>query len=168
MMALVRLALGKGITTGVQYKGIWDCFTGTVRSEGVGGLYKGISLSLLEGIPYVGLQMSLYQIFQGMAPDPKHVPWYWKMASGAAAGVLAHSLLYPGDTVRRRMQTNGIGGNPRIYKNTMDAVRKIAMREGAKGFYSGLWPSIVRSIPGAAIQFYSYDLFKGWLGLKVD
>lgn len=51
--------------------------------------------------------------------------WYIKMPSGAAAGVLAHSLLYPGDTVRRRMQTNGIGGNPKIYRNTLDAIRKV-------------------------------------------
>jgi hypothetical protein len=164
-----RLALGRKMASNVQYKGIVDCFRATVQTEGFGALYKGITLSLAEGIPYVGLQMALYQFFQSLASADSHnVPWYWKLASGSAAGVLAHSLLFPGDTVRRRMQTNGIGGNPRIYRNTWDAIRKIWVREGVKGYYSGLWASIVRSIPGAAIQFYSYDVFKSWLGLHSD
>ena len=79
--------------------------------------------------------------------------------------MLSHSLVFPGDTVRRQMQTNGNGGAPRIYKNSFDAFRKIYQREGIKGYYRGLETAVIRTIPSAAIQFASYDLIKKWLGI---
>jgi solute carrier family 25 (adenine nucleotide translocator) protein 4/5/6/31 len=53
-----RLTMGPGL--GIQYKGILDCFSQTLRNEGVTGLYKGIGPTMLSGAPYVGLQMSCY------------------------------------------------------------------------------------------------------------
>jgi hypothetical protein len=43
----------------------------------------------------------------------------WMLPAGAASGVLAQSLTYPGDTVRKLMITNGVGGRERAYTNTI-------------------------------------------------
>ena len=63
------------------------------------------------------------------------------------------------------MQTNGLGGQMRVYDNSWDALRKIVAREGIKGLYKGLVANTVKAVPGAAIQFASFDLIKSALGL---
>lgn len=63
------------------------------------------------------------------------------------------------------MQTNGIGGAERIYKNSLDCAVKMIQREGVTGLYKGLAANSVRCIPGAAIQFAAYDILKRALGL---
>jgi hypothetical protein len=74
-------------------------------------------------------------------------------------------MCYPLDTVRHRMQANGIGGQARVYSSTLDCVRKIAAREGARGFFKGWTLNTFRALPGAAVQFTSYDTLKRLLGL---
>ena len=49
----------------------------------------------------------------------------WLLPAGAVAGVLAQSLTYPGDTVRKLMITNGANGSPRAYSTTWVRTRCI-------------------------------------------
>lgn len=37
-------------------------------------------------------------------------------------------------------------------------------QEGVRGFYKGSWTNTVRCLPGAAIQFASYEFMKKLLG----
>jgi len=162
-----RLCLSEGMRQGTQFNGIWDCASSTLRKEGVAAFYKGIIPTWISGAPYVGLQMTFYDMNQRylqMACGENHGQVV-KLAAGALSGLLAQTLTYPGDTIRRRMQTNGIGGAARIYKNDWDCVVQVIRREGVKGLYKGLTANMVRCIPGAAIQFWAYDNFKWGLGL---
>ena len=53
-----------------------------------------------------------------------------------------------------------------VYSSTADCFRKIYVKEGLKGFFRGWGLNVVRSLPGAAVQFTSYDLLKSVLGLQ--
>lgn len=156
-----RLSLGEG-QGGVRYKGIVDCFRQMVRTEGVSGLYKGTSVTLISGAPYTGIQMTCYELLQRSSPDGGKA-WMWPLINGAFAGLVAQTVTYPGDTVRRRMQTNGAGGAPRVYRNSWDCTMRTFRNEGLKGFFRGNWTNTVRAVPGAAIQFLAYERFKEML-----
>jgi hypothetical protein len=161
-----RLTLGKGL--GLQYRGIWDCLVQTVRGEGVRGLYKGLSPTILSGAPYVGLQMSFYEVNSRVAKDRFGLDAgsaLVKLACGASAGVCAQSLTYAGDTVRRRMQTDGAGGRARRYGGMVDCFVQVYRAEGVRGFFRGLHINCVRAVPGAAIQFLAYDSLKHLFGV---
>ena len=114
----VRTRLTVGAAHGAKYDGIWHCFADTVKHEGIGGLYKGLSPTILSGSPYVGLQMSGYEILTRKADQ-----WgifggnkvFESSVCGAVAGMIAQIITYPGDTVRKRMQTDGIRGAPKMY-----------------------------------------------------
>jgi len=155
-----RLTIGAGM--GAKYTGIVDVLRQTVRHEGVAGLYKGIGPTILSGSPYVGLQMSFYEIFKRRMEKRKETNVFLqqieKLLSGAAAGVIAQTITYPGDTVRKRMQMNGMGGEAKLYTNSWDCTKKIVRAEGVKGLFNGLGANLVRCLPGAAIQFWAYDL----------
>jgi solute carrier family 25 phosphate transporter 23/24/25/41 len=157
-----RLALGSETLAGNKFKGIVDCFQMTVRKEGMKSLYKGIGPTLLSGTPYIGLQMTFYDVFKSMFHSQSVLT---DLAAGACAGLVAQTITYPGDTLRRRMQTNGMGGSLSVYKNSFDAIKLILQREGPAAFFKGLRANIVTCIPGAAIQFVAYDSFKRVLGV---
>jgi hypothetical protein len=72
--------------------------------------------------------------------------------------------MYPGDTVRRRMQSNGAGGAPRVYRNSFHCTSEVFKNEGVAGFFKGSWTNTVRCLPGAGIQFAAYEFMKKILG----
>eukprot|EP01083_Nonionella_stella_P141990 438448_1 len=146
-----------------KYRGIVHCAMTTVRHEGVAALYKGIGPSFLTGAPYVGIQMTSYELFKRRCPhDPEshRVPVQYTLVCGTAAGLIAQTSTYWGDTLRRRMQTNGIGGRERHFSSSWDCARKLWRTEGIRGFHRGLSANVIRCIPGAAIQFTAYDQLK--------
>ena len=94
-----------------SYTGILHCINQTLRHEGVRGLYKGIVASTATVTPYLAIAFSAYDEIQQHIPNDKetHTAWWYgfvKLGSGAAAGILASTAVYPLDTVRRRMQVS--------------------------------------------------------------
>lgn len=128
--------------------------------------YKGLWPTILSGSPYVGLQMTFYDLLKRSIPesDSKTFDNVARLLCGALAGIGAQTVTYPGDTVRRRMQINGMGGKERLYKDSWDCTKKLYKNEGFRAFFHGLYANTLRAIPGAAIQFWSYDLLKELLG----
>ena len=49
------------------YHGMLDAAKGIVRKQGVLGLYSGLSVTLLEIVPYAALQFGLYDLFTSAA-----------------------------------------------------------------------------------------------------
>ena len=180
-----RLSLGAALS-GIEYKGIVDCLKQTVRHEGITALYKGIGPTYVSGAPYVGLQMTFFDVYKLLLmPSSSHSDGGdgngdsgtgyrgnflgnigRMMVAGAFAGMTAQTITYPGDTIRRRMQSNGIGGRKRIYKNSWQCFTKVIADEGIVGLFQGLGINIIRGIPGAAIQFAAYETLKSLLGAE--
>ena len=90
-----RLSLASHMSN-VQYKGIIDAFRGTIKHEGVQGLYKGLGPTILSGSPYVGLQMTTYEILVVNMPpvDSPALRELYKLGSGALAGFVAQTITY--------------------------------------------------------------------------
>ena len=57
------------------------------------------------------------------------------------------------------MQTNGMAGEVRLYRNSFDCCAQVVRKEGWTMLFAGLYANIIRSIPGAAIQFWVCALF---------
>jgi len=145
-----------------RYKGIADVLVRTVREEGFPSLYKGLGPTILSGAPYVGLQMTFYELWKRqLTAEDGSMCVFRKLVAGSMAGLTAQMITYPGDTIRRRMIANGMGGKERTYKNSMHCCKLILQHEGFKGFFKGFQANCVRAIPGASIQFWAYDFFKG-------
>jgi solute carrier family 25 (mitochondrial thiamine pyrophosphate transporter), member 19 len=120
-------------------------------------LYRGLSASLLQIIPYMGL---LFQIESILSPYMPH------SLSGFLAGGLAKTAIFPLDVIRRRMQ---IQNNPinldrsyilrtPIYEQSVLGTAKSLLRnEGWRALYSGLSIALLKSAPATAITFYVYN-----------
>ena len=106
--------------------------------------------------------MTFYDLFKRVYPQNSDgsTSTLWSLAAGASAGLCAQTLCYPGDTMRRQLQTNGIGGEKPLYSGAVDCFKQILKREGVAGFYRGLPINVVKCIPEAGIQFATFDFFK--------
>lgn len=159
----VRTRLTVGAAHGAHYDSILHCFTETVKYEGVSGLYKGLTPTMLTGSPYVGLQMSSFEMLTRWTREMNLFSGNLVVESvccGALSGMVAQTITYPGDTIRKRMQTDGIRGAEKMYRGMWDCARQVAQSEGVGAFFAGLKANVIRGVPGAAIQFTAYNFFK--------
>jgi solute carrier family 25 (mitochondrial phosphate transporter), member 23/24/25/41 len=123
-----------------------------LKTEKFFSLYKGGSMSIFTYPIYVGLQFS---IFNHCKENNINV-----FLSGALAGLIAQTLAFPGDVIKRQLQLNGVNNTKKKYKSVFDCIRKIYLVNGIRGYYTGLGVNIIKCIPGASIQFVVYDYCK--------
>jgi solute carrier family 25 (adenine nucleotide translocator) protein 4/5/6/31 len=95
-----------------------------------------------------------------LEPNLPQLSWGERIASAQFISVTAGTLIYPFDSVRRRMMMQaGVVVSERLYRNSFQCISLIAQREGIRGFYLGLGPNILRSV-GGALLLVAYDTFK--------
>ena len=125
-----------------------------IINNGYLSLYKGYLSSFLTYPIYVGLQFSIYN---ELKENNFNI-----FISGAIAGLIAQTISFPGDVIKRHMQINGINNSKNKYFGLLDCINKIYIKDGIKGFYKGLGVNIIKCIPGASIQFGVYDICKNY------
>ena len=67
----VKARMALAFQTGQKYKSMIDCVRTTAQHEGWAAIYKGLSASILYGGPYVGAQMTFYEMDFGRGCHPQ-------------------------------------------------------------------------------------------------
>ncbi|BFY98570.1 hypothetical protein BsWGS_01610 [Bradybaena similaris] len=81
------------------------------------------------------------------------------MLAGAAAGVMEHSVMYPVDCVKTRMQS--LVPDPKAdYRSVADALNKIVRNEGIKNTVRGFSAMALGAGPAHALYFACYEKMK--------
>jgi len=122
---------------------ILNCISHIYKSNGIGGYYKGLSISVSIGSMYIGTQFSLYNYLKDNYTQNTFV-------AGSISGFIAQTLWYYGDTLKRNMHVNMVESK---YKNIFDCIKKI----GIKNLYSGYRINVIKSIIETPLQFYIYE-----------
>lgn len=164
-----------------KYAGIGGAFRGVIQEVGPKGLYAGLGPTLIAMFPYVGVEFMIYETSklaietflsdrsgtdESGQPIAVALPIIISLGLGALAGAAAQSSAHPLDVIRKRLQVQGINGNPVLYKNTIDCLTGIATKEGAGALYKGLGPACVATIPGTGIAYITYEIMKKFLQLS--
>ncbi|EPS67920.1 hypothetical protein M569_06852 [Genlisea aurea] len=87
--------------------------------------------------------------------------------AGAAAGVIAASFVCPLDVIKTRLQVHGLPQltNANIKGSIiLGSLEQIVQKEGFRGMYRGLSPTIIALLPNWAVYFTVYDQLKSYLG----
>jgi len=145
------------------YNGIWNCMKVSKKHYGVRSWYSGFVLASLSTVPYVAISLASYDILRDVfivnkSKESGVNPVLRYVGLGTIAGLFAQLATYPLDTIRKRLQVNL--GTETMYKGSLDCIKKTLAREGVKGFYAGIVPTLLKVAPAAAIQFTAYDLLK--------
>ncbi|ORY91178.1 mitochondrial carrier domain-containing protein, partial [Syncephalastrum racemosum] len=139
------------------YKGVIDCGVRTARAQGIQGLYRGLSVTLLRDMPsyacYFVTYEGLKKVLQSFKSDPTEpLSTLDLLFAGGAAGFGAWIPAYPQDVIKSRYQ------NDTRYKSARDAFRTVMREAGPKIFVNGLGPTMARAFPANAATFFAYEM----------
>lgn len=139
--------------------------------EGYAAFLKGIIPSLATIAPYSGLQFGFYTLFtQTLEPlitsldaDGKRITMSGSLSCGALAGLCAKTMVFPFDTVKKRLQIQGFEhgrqgmGKTEVYSGMVDCMIKTLKVEGIRGLFKGLSPGLVKAVATTSINFWFYE-----------
>ncbi|OAQ29242.1 mitochondrial carrier [Linnemannia elongata AG-77] len=167
------------------YRNSFHCVVEILRTEGLRGLYKGLSASYLgvaEGtiqwVVYENLktrfaqrrradQVSLelragvltsHQKSQRTLVGGKGVEeWMDYLGAAGIAKFIASAITYPHEVLRTRMRQTPEKGEVVRYTGLRQTFGLILKEEGVGALYGGLTAHMLRVVPNAAIMFFCYE-----------
>ena len=167
---------------------------------GLSNFYRGFLPTIYGMIPYAGVSFLTYETLTNWlqeqpvacVPDQDKVQLrIWaSLFAGGLAGVIAQSVSYPFEIVRRHMQVAGTlthfkttqtGGRlslsipqgtshhedkTQLYRNTWSTAKTIYTQRGIRGFFVGLSIGYLKVTPMVATSFAVYDWCKRHLEIE--
>lgn len=154
-MAKTRLQNQKvGVDGKKLYSGMIDAITKIARTEGVGGLYKGLVPNLIGIVPEKAIKLGANDLIRDYFADENgNVSLAKGALSGAMAGFCQCIATNPMEIVKIRMQVAGAEG-------IATTPGKIVSELGFLGLYKGAAATLARDIPFSIVFFASYGELK--------
>lgn len=135
------------------YSSLTDCARTVFRQEGFRAFYISYPTTLCMTVPFTALQFMSYEsISKVLNPSGGYDP-YTHCFAGAVAGGFAAGVTTPLDVIKTLLQTRGNSNDPEIRntKGLWSTAALLQRREGMRGFFRGLKPRIVSTMPSTAI-----------------
>lgn len=145
-----------------MYRSMFDCAKYVYRTEGVGAFYVSYPTTLSMTVPFTALQFLAYEsISTTMNPSKKYDP-FTHCVAGAVAGGFAAGLTTPMDVIKTMLQTRGTATDPeaRTVNSFKAGCSLLYRREGFRGFFKGVRPRMVTTMPSTAICWSAYEFSK--------
>jgi solute carrier family 25 carnitine/acylcarnitine transporter 20/29 len=131
-----------------------------LRTEGVKGLYRGVTAPLTGNAVISCIQFSVYN-----SQKEEYGAWL----AGAAAGAAASLVTSPVEYLRIKMQLANKLDNNKKYRGVLDCARHIIAQDGFNPLrlFRGLGITIARESIGYAAFFGTYSMVKSPTGIKI-
>ncbi|ANB12452.1 Ort1p [Sugiyamaella lignohabitans] len=141
-----------------QFRGPLDCFRKSIQSEGIRGLYRGISSPIVGAAAENAALFFAYNILQNFIKD-NNIQLSTSSASlvcGAGSGVFASFILTPIELVKCRIQVQMMQQTgPRV--GAFKTILSIYKADGIRGFWRGQTGTLIRESGGSAAWFGAYE-----------
>ena len=148
------------------YRSQYHALQKILRTEGIGGLYRGLVPNIALVGPQAGATFFGYELCKQLLvqtyPSSKDTV-ISNLLSGALAGVFSKSLIYPLDSIKKRLQVQGFEeartkfGSVRKYKGMTDCMMKIVREETVLGLFKGFLPSLYKAAAVTALNFAFFE-----------
>lgn len=130
------------------------------KEGGVRGLYAGVGANVLTSGSSWGIYFMSYGLMKNLIKGPNNSNDALKtgeqVVAAFGAGSITTLISNPLNVVRTRMVVNHSGDR---FGSVRDALHKITAKEGVKGLYKGVFPSLL-GVSHGAVQLLAYEKFK--------
>ncbi|CAG8563606.1 7588_t:CDS:2 [Rhizophagus irregularis] len=137
-----------------------------IKTEGILGLYSGLSASILRQITYSTMRFGVYDKLKNLiSKNQEQLPFTKKILCASIAGSIGGAFGNPADLVMVRMQNDAKLPleNRRNYKHALDGLYRIVKEDGFRGLTRGIGPNVNRAILMNSSQLATYDQTKQML-----
>ena len=150
--------------------------------NGLRGLFRGHSATLLRIFPYGGIKFLAYEQIRNVVITSKAEETHFRrLISGSMAGVTSVLFTYPLEVIRvrlafetkkdtrsslRRICKQIYGEHPPVAPATGGAtavLQQATPQSGLVNFYRGFVPTLVGMVPYAGMSFLTHDAIGDWL-----
>lgn len=126
-------------------------------------LYKGWTAVLCRNIPQSAIKFFVFEQLMRITyttvsrASTSPLP---TLAIGGVAGSTAALFTTPFDTIKTRLQTQGLGANQggQVVKGVIPTMKDIVLHEGVGGLYRGVLPRLFIYVTQGAVFFTSYEM----------
>ncbi|PHH83253.1 hypothetical protein CDD82_2673 [Ophiocordyceps australis] len=148
-----------------KYRNAAHALYTVVREEGVGALYRGVSLTALRQGSNQAVNFTAYSYFkeylQRIQPQYKDTLPSWQTTIiGLVSGAMGPLSNAPIDTIKTRLQKTPAQPGVSAWKRIAHISSDMFKQEGFHAFYKGITPRIMRVAPGQAVTFTVYEYLK--------
>jgi len=149
-----------------KYRNAAHCAYSVVKEEGIGALYRGITLTALRQGTNQAVNFTAYtefkQLLQKWQPQYENspIPSWQTTIIGLVSGAMGPLSNAPIDTIKTRLQKQpGMPGES-SWARIVVIMKDMWKQEGFHAFYKGITPRIMRVAPGQAVTFTVYEFLK--------
>ncbi|THU61116.1 hypothetical protein C4D60_Mb07t19880 [Musa balbisiana] len=154
--------------------GLLGSFRKILQTEGLLGFYRGNGASVARIVPYAALHFMAYEQYRRWIilgfPNIGKGP-VLDLISGSIAGGTAVIFTYPLDLVRTKLAYQVVGpsrlktrgpyhSSEQVYRGILDCILKMYRKNGLRGLYRGVGPSLYGIFPYSGLKFYFYEELK--------
>lgn len=165
-----RLQAMREMQGGKLNVGPWDVTRNILHKEGIQGLYKGLTSTMLREMPGYFFFFGAYEFTRnffipknGTKDDVGILP---TILSGGLGGMALWTAIFPADVVKSRIQVQSVVGKPA--PKFTPVFMSILRNEGIRALYKGLGPTLLRTFPSTGGLFVSVEMTKKYLGMAAD
>jgi dicarboxylate transporter 10 len=145
-------------------RGLWEMGVRVVQTQGVRGLYNGLTASLTRQLTYSTTRFGVYEVLKAylLPDDGSPLPFHYKIVMGATGGFFGGIVGSPFDAVNVRMQNDMKlpAELRRNYKHVVDGVIRISKEEGALCLWNGSSMVVTRAVLITLSQIAFYEQAK--------
>ena len=134
-------------------------FMETFRTEGIRGLYRGVSAPLTAITPIYALQFWGYDIGQRLVrwakPNTTDLSIADKCIAGGISALPTTAVMAPSERIKVVLQTS-----PGKYNGMVDCAQAIYKEGGVRSVFRGTFATLMRDVPGSIAWFGVYEFAK--------
>jgi solute carrier family 25 oxoglutarate transporter 11 len=164
-LAKVRMQLFGQLNPGKPIPSFPTIISNIVKSDGIGGVYKGVDAAIGRQMVYGTARIGLHRSFSDLLVqrnEGKPINFLSKTLSGMASGSIAVCIGTPFDIALVRLQSDSMApaSERRNYQNVFDALVRTSKEEGIGALYKGLMPNVLRGMSMNVGMLACYDQAK--------
>jgi len=153
------------------YTGMGDCFRRHITELGPNSLWRGNVANCIRYVPTAAFNLMFKDTIKAAFPKYDKKTDFGRfaacqIASGAAAGGLTNTLVYPLIYVRTVLGADL--GKVKRYNSMMDCLTKTMKENGFSSLYNGIGPSTVGIVVYRGAQFGLQDIIKAFNPYQQD
>ena len=127
------------------------------KKNGFRALFKGNLSNCIRIIPQNAIQLAGYNYISNKLQIDNKV--YNSFISGATAGMISYTAIYPLETIRSKMTVN-IDSSNQSYNNVFSTLKNTYRKNGISRLYNGWQISVLGMIPYQGITFMTYNTLR--------
>ncbi|KAL6547079.1 Mitochondrial uncoupling protein 3 [Orobanche minor] len=151
-----------------RYSGLFDALNKIIHTEGLLGLWKGVSANVQRAFLVNMGELACYDhakrfvIENQICSDNIYAHTLSSIMSGLSATVLS----CPADVVKTRLMNQSAEKNKIKYRNSYECLVKTIKIEGLRALWKGFFPTWARLGPWQFVFWVSYEKFRLIAGLQ--